>query len=177
MTIAFKQVGTFNPTPIVKEIEKTGLWNWMNIRRKNLKTDHAQVEDIILRYQKVTYPMSVQDFYEDIECVDYFVQDYFPETLIAIARAFPYSKVGRVVIAKLKAGAHVTPHKDEGKYCKLHDRYHLSVITNDKVFVTSNNETMHMPVGTIWWFDNKQVHEVKNLGMQDRVHIIVDILK
>jgi hypothetical protein len=174
---AFKQIGVFDPVPIAKELENTVLWNWMNIRRLNLKTDHYQVEDIILRYQKVTFPCLMEDFYEDMECVDYFVQGRFPKTLFTIAKLFLDKEIGRIVIAKLKAGAHITPHKDEGKYCEAHDRYHLPIITNDRVFVTSNNETIHMPIGTIWWFDNKKVHEVINKGSEDRVHIIVDILK
>ena len=177
MTTAFKQIGVFNPIPIAKELENTALWNWMNIRRLNLKTDHYDTEDIILRYQKVTYPMSIQDFYDDMKCVDYFVQNRFPETLFTIAKLFVNHEIGRIVIAKLKTGAHITPHKDEGKYCEAHDRYHLSVITNDQVLVTSNNETVHMPAGTVWWFNNKETHEVVNKGLEDRIHIIVDILK
>ena len=170
-----KQIGIFDAAPIEQELKNTVFWNWMNIRRLNLKTDHYQVEDIILRYQKVTYPMTVKNFYEDMDCVDYFVQDYFPKTIKLIASLFEGKSVGRIVIAKLKAGAHVTPHKDEGKYCEAHDRFHLSIITNEKVFVTCDNQTAHIPKGTIWWFDNKKTHEVKNLGFQDRVHIIVDV--
>jgi quercetin dioxygenase-like cupin family protein len=33
--------------------------------------------------------------------------------------------------------------------------------------------TMH--TGELWWFDNKEVHEARNDGTTDRVHLIFDL--
>jgi hypothetical protein len=33
-----------------------------------------------------------------------------------------------------------------------------------------------MQEGELWWFDNKAVHEARNDGQEDRIHLIFDLL-
>jgi len=33
-----------------------------------------------------------------------------------------------------------------------------------------------MREGELWWFDNKALHEAMNLGSEDRIHLIFDVL-
>lgn len=33
-----------------------------------------------------------------------------------------------------------------------------------------------MREGQLWWFDNRQVHEARNDGKEERIHLIFDLL-
>ena len=53
-------------------------------------------------------------------------------------------------------------------------RIHLSIITNDEVWFTVGNETIHMREGELYEINNRRMHSVKNAGSEDRVHLIMD---
>jgi quercetin dioxygenase-like cupin family protein len=95
----------------------------------------------------------------------------------AVNNQFGLSKIGRVVVAKLRPFSTIAPHIDEGEYTKNHDRFHFVVTTNPNVRFGCGDEEAHMAAGDIWWFDNKTQHYVTNAGNTDRIHIVVDIRK
>ena len=172
----FKLIKTFDVAPILKEIEKTTLWNWMNLRRAE-GLNHKSVDDIVLRFNPVQSMFTYADFFNELGCVDYFTQMYLPQTM-QLVREFAEDKIiGRVVVAKLKEAAIIAQHVDEGDYAKWHDRYHFVITTNPAVNFFCGDEKQHMAVGEIWWFDNKTEHSVVNLGNSSRIHIVADIRK
>ena len=171
----FKKVGEFNPELIKKELEATPLWNWLNLRRMAYQSQHNYVDDIVLRFQPVQGKFIMSDFMDSEEMADYFVQNYLPYTMNFINTLTNGKKIGRIVIAKLKAGGIIGDHIDEGDYHKNYLRYHLVIDTNDKVIFTCEDEKQFMPQGTIWWFNNQVTHNVKNEGNTDRTHIVLDI--
>ena len=172
----FKLIKTFDPAPILQEIEKAKCWNWLNLRRSD-GLNHKAVDDIVLRFNPVQSMYTYEDFFNELGCVDYFTQMYLPQTM-ELVRDFAEDKViGRVVVAKLKEVAIIAGHIDEGNYAKWHDRYHFVITTNPEVNFYCGDEQQHMAVGEIWWFDNKVEHSVVNLGNTSRIHIVVDIRK
>ena len=172
----FKLIKTFDPAPILQEIEKAKCWNWLNLRRSD-GLNHKAVDDIVLRFNPVQSMYTYEDFFNELGCVDYFTQMYLPQTM-ELVRDFAEDKViGRVVVAKLKEVAIIAGHIDEGNYAKWHDRYHFVITTNPEVNFYCGDEQQHMAVGEIWWFDNKVEHSVVNLGNSSRIHIVVDIRK
>lgn len=172
----FKLIKTFDPAPILQEIEKAKCWNWLNLRRSD-GLNHKAVDDIVLRFNPVQSMYTYEDFFNELGCVDYFTQMYLPQTM-ELVRDFAEDKViGRVVVAKLKEVAIIAGHIDEGTYAKWHDRYHFVITTNPEVNFYCGDEQQHMAVGEIWWFDNKIEHSVVNLGNTSRIHIVVDIRK
>ena len=173
----FNQTSKFDPNYVREEINNSTFWNWINLRRLAYQSQHKHVEDIVLRFQPVQGMFTFEDFLNGKECADLFVQKYLPKTTELVIALTSRFKVGRVVIAKLKAGGSIGTHVDEGEYHKDYSRYHLVVDTNPQVTFTCEDETIHMPEGTIWWFNNRVPHSVKNEGDTDRTHIIVDIKK
>ena len=173
----FKQTTTFDPINIAKELEESRWWNWLNIRRNAYNSQHGHVDDIVLRFQPVQGDHDYSDFMDKTECVDFFVQRYFPFTMNLIRYLTKGHDVGRIVVAKLNYNSSIGDHIDEGDYHKEFSRYHMVINTNDKVVFTCEDEKQHMPQGTIWWFNNRVTHNVYNDGDTDRTHIVVDIRK
>jgi aspartyl/asparaginyl beta-hydroxylase (cupin superfamily) len=92
-----------------------------------------------------------------------------------INEQFPDDEIGRIVIANLAPGEQVMPHRDQGLYSDITDRYHFVVTTNPDVVFTSGDEQEHMPRGNIYWFNNHIEHSVINQGTTNRIHLIVDL--
>lgn len=85
-------------------------------------------------------------------------------------------KVGRAIIIKLPAGEIITPHPDQGEYLMSVKRCHIPIITNDNVEFTVGGHTMNLKQGECWEINNSKIHEVKNMGSNDRVHLLIDII-
>lgn len=83
-------------------------------------------------------------------------------------------QVGRVMVARLRAGGQVKPHKDYGPYHDFYDRFHICV-GGDGCYFRCGRETVKMLPGEVWWFHNNDEHEVHNNSGADRDHIIVDL--
>jgi hypothetical protein len=84
--------------------------------------------------------------------------------------------VARVMYIKLPAKKNVPHHKDSGWYLSNVKRFHIPVLTNDKVSYTVNDELKFMKVGECWEINNTAYHSVFNDGDTDRVHLVVDII-
>ena len=173
----FKQLGKMDVSHIKMELATTQLWNWMALRKKAYNSGHGDVDDIVLRFQSIEKQKPPVDFMNDMECVDYFVQDMLPNTMESIKNMIMHRPTGRIVIASLKPNGRIAEHIDEGNYTLQHNRYHLVVQTNPSVKFKCEDEEVNMPEGTIWWFDNKKVHSVENHGNIPRIHIVIDIKK
>ncbi len=85
-------------------------------------------------------------------------------------------QLGRAKIVRLPSGKRVYPHIDRGDYYRLRDRYHLVLRSSQGSWLKAGDEEVRMRVGELWWFDNKQIHEARNDGDEDRIHLIFDVL-
>jgi len=172
----FRLIGRFNPEATAKELTATKLWNWLNLR-KAPGLNHNVVEDIVLRFQPVQGQHTLMSFFNDLDCVDYFSQSFLKETMKLVTGSFDSTKMGRIIAAKLKPGATINSHVDEGAYVKAHDRFHLVITTNPDVKFSCGGEEVHMNSGEVWWFDNSKEHSVTNGGKAERIHVVVDMRK
>jgi hypothetical protein len=86
-------------------------------------------------------------------------------------------KLGRIMIVNLLPNGDVSPHIDPLDYFEMHSRYHVPVITNERVVFYDgiSNVQEHMPSGVLSRLNNRVVHAVANRGTESRIHIIVDI--
>lgn len=167
------------------------LWNKYTVRANYAeKSPHRDVDDLILRYNKFE---KGEDFIEKV-CSDINVVNYPPLLLLPQARSLIFGlmqrvegeHLGRVIIARLHAGAVVPPHSDRIPQAEAafpdkispalyYDRYHIVLKSNPGVLFKGGDETVYMAPGEVWWFNNTQVHEVINNSTDDRIHMIVDI--
>ena len=83
--------------------------------------------------------------------------------------------LGHVRVTSLNPGAEIPEHIDVGEYCAIRNRYHLVINSGQGTLFTSGDETVTMHENELWWFDNKKVHSVRNLGASPRTHLVFDI--
>lgn len=84
-------------------------------------------------------------------------------------------KNGICVFYYLSPGAILHPHRDlTGASTNARMRFHVPVITNDKVFFNVSKERVVMLPGELWALDTSYLHEVKNESDQTRVHIVIE---
>lgn len=84
--------------------------------------------------------------------------------------------LSRARLVRLPAGKRVYPHTDRGEYYRLRGRYHLVLKSTLGSWLQAGDEEVRMQEGELWWFDNKQMHEARNDGGEDRIHLIFDLL-
>jgi hypothetical protein len=82
----------------------------------------------------------------------------------------------RMLLIKLDANSEVFTHKDSGDYLSNVRRFHIPIITNDKVYYTVGGEKIHMKQGDCYEINNLKLHSVNNDSEYDRVHLLIDIM-
>jgi hypothetical protein len=85
-------------------------------------------------------------------------------------------KAARVLLIKLDANKNITEHTDSGDYLNAVRRFHIPIVTNEKVSYTVNNQKMHMRTGECWEINNRKPHSVDNDSNEDRIHLLIDIM-
>jgi hypothetical protein len=81
------------------------------------------------------------------------------------------------MLTRLRAGAVIPRHKDEGPLTAKTHRIHVPVTTNTGCIFSVGEESKNLGVGQIWVIDNvNRYHSVENAGDTDRVHLIIDAI-
>jgi hypothetical protein len=106
-------------------------------------------------------------------------QDIF-ETVESLCPSFDifYAEINYI-----KPGEGIKPHKDNGDgvtgrhwYLGASKRIHVPIITNELAIMYCNNQSKHLPVGTVYEFHNNLNHYVVNDGDTPRVHLVIDLV-
>lgn len=151
------------------------LWNRDTLRTQFPNSPHAQVDDIWLRFNRVDDLGAVAN---DCECMNYPAMLELPlarSIIFNLMRAVEGERLGRVLITRLAPGKRILPHADMGAPAEYYDRYHVGLQVLPGVKFRAGNEIAPMQTGDVWWFDNRQEHEVVNNSADDRITMIVDI--
>jgi hypothetical protein len=89
----------------------------------------------------------------------------------------PDGAVGRIMVSGLQPGGVIMWHVDNGAYHDRHVRFHISLVTNPGAFLYSEFEQLHMPVGTLWYFNNRVMHCAANWSPHTRYHVVFELPK
>ncbi len=81
----------------------------------------------------------------------------------------------RVMLARLRAGAVIQPHKDSNAAAKWPHKIHVPLTTNPRCAFFIDGQSFHLPVGEAAEVNNMGVHGVENLGDEDRIHLIFEM--
>lgn len=171
----FRQIGVYDVSGLIAAVEayaeRFADETW---RQDYPGSAHRNSETVYLRMPPI---IDAHSLFNSMDVVDLpLMQDVaLSEACHAIA-GMAGKPLARAMITKLRSGGVVTPHIDQGAYAEATERYHLPIVTNPDVLMRSGGEMVHMPVGTVWWFDKHAIHAVIN-GGADRTHLIVDVLK
>lgn len=80
-----------------------------------------------------------------------------------------------IMFAKLLAEEKISPHIDVGFLTKVH-RCHLPIVTNKDIIFYIDNEPLHLKEGVFYEINNQLLHSVENNSLEDRIHLIIDVL-
>lgn len=95
-------------------------------------------------------------------------------TLRKFLHSFPCS-LKAVRLMRLKAGAEIKPHRDQGLCIEQGEaRLHLPIQTSGGVTFTVNEKPVSMDAGELWYLNADQVHAVSNRGSEDRINLVID---
>jgi len=143
----------------------------------------GDVESVILRFSKYSGAQQTRmktagiyfDIHENIDYNAYSVLNAVYPLVMQLMQFAGGTRLGRIVINKIKPGGRIYEHRDELTHANYYSRFHIVLKSKEGNRFICGDEEVHMQEGTIWWFDNTEVHEVINESTEDRIHVIVDI--
>lgn len=149
------------------------LWNERNLRTAHPDSPHSEVDDIWVWFNDVTDPAAVVN---DLDCVPYRAWFELPlqDLVLNVMRAVRGVRLGRVIISRLRPGASIAPHVDEGAPATYYTRYHVALQSLPGALNHAGDETVTYAPGDLFWFDNKAEHSVVNNSADDRIVIVID---
>jgi len=174
----FKYPETVDVSPALAQLQASEhLWNQITLRTTHAGTVHSEVNDIWLRYNPIegATPMEI---FNGLECVNYPAFQELIESrrlVLDVMRRVEGLRLGRVVITKMRPGARIAPHCDEGAPPTYYDRFHLVLQGEPGSLFRCEDETVEMGTGELWWFNNRLEHEVINRSNTERIHIVMDV--
>lgn len=78
-------------------------------------------------------------------------------------------------LMRLKPGSVIKPHRDHDLSAALgRARLHIPVVTNPLIDFRLNGTRVDMTPGSVWYLRLSDMHQVRNDGPTDRVHLVVD---
>lgn len=167
---------TFNISGIKDEVEKY-YSEWL--------IDTSRQDQYITHENTFMYQLSELDYMwsmkEDVTCYkkNSFSTDNAISELSHIYKTLEYHVGGRVVrceVINMNANSRVRDHKDRSDVLYLSRRFHIPLKTNSSCFFTVNNQTVNMLEGNLYEINNTKWHNVKNLSIENRIHLIIDVL-
>jgi hypothetical protein len=151
-----------NLETIRAELEASDLWVDMD-GRPNRPQTHANTDRIQLRTNRRIPGKSYHDIHETVDLPAWNVLTRTREFVLGFLCEVG-GELGHVRVTNLSPHAEIPAHIDVGEYCALRDRYHLVINSKQGTEFTVGDETVTMRENELWWFDNKKMHSVRNLG-------------
>jgi hypothetical protein len=175
----FQWLGDFNPVPLLHEITRQpDLWQADTYLRDYPQGPFGDTETIFLRFPPASVTELERGERDQHECVWMEGSLFLPSAramIFALMGMVQGERLGRVMINKLKMGGRIYPHADTPAHADYWQRYHAVLQSSKGCNFRCGEETIHMEAGNLYWFDNALEHEVVNNGVDDRIHMIVDI--
>lgn len=177
--------GGIDVMPLLLAIKRRpDLWKEDTYLRDYPQGPFEQIESIMLRfpvkgvYETEEELKNHQSTYDQHENIDYPAYKLLPEARPLVMNLMAYvggERLGRVMINKIAPGGVIYPHADTPAHAEYYSRFHIVLQSQPGVVFRAGDEQVYMATGEVWWFDNKQEHEVINNSADDRIHMIVDI--
>ena len=158
-----------NPQPLLDQLaEHPELWNTNNVRTSKPYTAHHDVDDIILRYPR---PNVNQYNYPSFNVLSAALP-----IVMALMQAIHCEALGRVLISRLPPGGIIGLHDDTlpGGLPMYYSRYQVPLQSKLGMRFICDGEECNMEAGSIYWFNNTLLHEVRNESDIDRISMVVD---
>ena len=166
--------GDLDVAPLAAAIAAQGgeAWDEHKDRQKDYEV-HRQTQSIVLLFANI-------DDWPEIKVVrqpgwDRLAGVAAPMMDSIIARWYPPGgRVIRAMVAKLRAGGRIDPHRDMHPSFGCGHRIHAPIATNPRVRFSVDGRPHHLEGGQVYEINNKKRHSVINKGDTDRIHFIFD---
>jgi hypothetical protein len=180
-----------NVAPLMLAIaRRPDLWTEDTFLRHYPQGPFGEVDSIMLRFPRkiefkgksaerkvAAYKANRLPGFDQHESVDYPAYAQLPEArplVMSIFAAVAGERLGRVMINRIAPGGRIFPHADTPEHTDYYSRFHLVLQSSEGVRFRAGDEVAYWETGAVFWFDNKQEHEVVNESAVDRIHMIVD---
>lgn len=80
----------------------------------------------------------------------------------------------RLLIVRLAAGSQIATHRDHGPSLSRAHRIHFPIVTNAQTEFAVEGVVKHLAAGDLWEINNRKLHAVRNMGLEDRIHVAID---
>lgn len=123
--------------------------------------DNAKLETIV---NTQWYPRYIKYFESTL--------NYFQSKILTGSN----SKIVRLVLTRLDPSYGIPTHTDIGHALQSVHRCHVAIVTNADCIFTVDGEKKQMAVGEVWEINNTIPHQVDNMGVKPRIHLMIDWL-
>lgn len=175
----FQGLYQFDPVPLLHQLQRQPqLWKADTYLRDYPQGPFGDTETVFLRFPPASVSELEQGTKDQHECVWMDGMIHLPAArrlIFDLMMKVEGERIGRVMINKLRPGGRIYPHADTPVHADYWDRYHLVLQSSPGCNFRCGDETLYLPPGQVWWFQNALEHEVANNGAVERVHMIVDI--
>lgn len=135
----------------------------------------SKIKDIALELESEKSNVHAEGKYAGIQ---WHKIDLDPQTHTFMQEIYDFlgaDRSGVCVFYYLSPGAILHAHRDlTGASSNARIRFHVPIITNDKVFFNVSKKRVIMSPGELWALDTSYLHEVKNESTETRVHIVIE---
>lgn len=182
----FQLIGSADVLPVMMTLQQHAeLWNEHRFRTSYVGTPHGDVDDILLRFSspdKTADPAVIEDVLQDTAPVFYPAWHALPQVrpiVFDAMRRMEAVALGRVIISRLRPGGCILAHSDaDGAYTAQEGlRLHIALQGEPGSLYHCGGETVTMRTGQVWWFDHRAVHSVENNSTDDRIHLMIDMVR
>lgn len=162
----------FNESEAQAEVRKTiGSAAWLAHLNRHDYTGDWQV--LALRSPGGSVNAVVAETLGNGEYSDTPLMSHFPSVVKLMANL--NCAVSSVRFMNLRAGATIKQHRDRDLAFENGEaRLHFPVITNPEVGFYIDDEKVEMQEGSCYYLNANRPHRVLNLGLSDRIHLVVD---
>lgn len=175
----FQAIGQADVLPLLHQIQRQPeLWKADTYLRDYPQGPFGDTETIFVRFPPASVTELERSTRDQHECIWMDGAIHLPAAMPIVRQIVGRvegERIGRVMINKLRPGGRVYPHADTPAHAEYWDRYHVVLQSEKGCTFRCGDETVHMPVGQVWWFQNAIEHEVINASPVDRIHMIVDV--
>lgn len=175
----FQPIAIIDTVPLLNQVlRQPHLWKADTYLRDYPQGPFGDTETIFLRFPPASVTELERGEKDQHECVWMDGSLHLPAArplIFGLMAKVEGERLGRVMINKLAPGGRVFPHADTPAHADYWDRYHVVLQSGPGCNFRTGDETVHMPTGQVWWFQNALEHEVINNSADDRIHMIVDI--
>lgn len=175
----FQPIAMVDTVPLLNQVvRQPHLWKADTYLRDYPQGPFGDTETIFLRFPPASVTELERGEKDQHECVWMDGSLHLPAArplIFGLMAKVEGERLGRVMVNKLAPGGRVFPHADTPAHADYWDRYHVVLQSGPGCNFRTGDETVHMPTGQVWWFQNALEHEVINNSADDRIHMIVDI--